>query len=248
MGRLENSLCRYRGHPEFDDLLQEARIAMWDAAMKAKERDIADIEAYALRAGWLGAQGFLRSCRSVCRARNSSSDINLAPLRLEDPRHDRCADYEPKRLRVPDFAPALVFRLYLSWRLSRLDPRLAAVLRLCCLRGLTRMEAAAQLGLSKDQMYALLKHVPRDAIPDAHNDIRRASPPCPRCGRARSLENTTPQGACRACRREAQRKHQAAYRERRRLSKQAALSASTAVETVGLPSLSVAGEFSVNSG
>lgn len=203
MRKARKNLRRYWDHPDLEDIISEAYLTMWDALRKLSEGTIQDVESYAMRAAWNGAQAYLSSPANIHRTFNVFHRKAVEPpIYLEDVRrrHEQ-PEWTPRRLVEPDFVPPLIERLAAIEALAQLPPRRRAALILCCLQGLTRDEACAQLGLSRDQIYHALRGVSHAAIPCAHPGGRlRAKAVCPHCGRAKDGDNVTLDGRCRHCR------------------------------------------------
>lgn len=169
MAEAKQYLHRYWDHPAFDDIVAEAYLTMWEAISAAEEGQVRDLEGYALRAAWNGAQAFLSSPRNDHRTYNVFKRKQCQPsIYLQDVIAGRHPDWTPRRLVEPDFVPALIERLDAEAALARLKPAKRAALVLCCLEGLTREEARQQLGFSRSKIDRLLARVPFAAIPYAH--------------------------------------------------------------------------------
>jgi hypothetical protein len=63
---LDRYLHRWHGHPEWDDIRASAYLSVAQALAKLPP-DHENPQGVLVRAGWLGAQGFLRSAGSLCR-------------------------------------------------------------------------------------------------------------------------------------------------------------------------------------
>ncbi len=205
MAKIKKQLGGYRDHPDFDDLVAEAYLGMWEGLTRASNA-IVDLEGYAIQSAWNAVFIYLVSPRNQHRGRNSEGTSLLPSLYLEDVSAGRHPDYAPCRLVSPDFAPHAIERIVTLAELARCPSRLRALLILCCLKQLSREEAGAQLGLSRHQVSRALRGISKDAIPHAGADPCREPRTCTGCGRRCAGENITFDGRCRHCLREKKRR------------------------------------------
>lgn len=164
-------LHRYWDHPAYDDIVAEAYLAMWEAISRVPEGMVKNVQGYAMRAAWNGAQAYLSSPRNDHRTYNVFKHKDCRPqLYLQDVinAHPDPEEWLPPRLVEPDFAPPLIERLAAEEELAKLPAAKQAAFTLCCLHGLTREEARLQLDFSRTKIDKLLCRVPFAAIPYAH--------------------------------------------------------------------------------
>lgn len=215
MAKAREYLCRYWGHPDFDDIVAAAYLTMWEAIMNAPEDSVRDLQGYAMRAAWNGAQAYLSSPANIHRTFDIFHRRAVVPaLYWDDVRAGRSPEWAPRGLVEPDFVPPLIDRLAMIEELARVKPSRRAVLILCCLEGLTREEARQRLGWSRTKVDKALAGVPFAAIPYAHPGPVRAASHCPHCGQAKEGDNVTLEGRCRGCRNAGQRERWHAARAR----------------------------------
>jgi DNA-directed RNA polymerase specialized sigma24 family protein len=164
-------LHRYWNHPAYEDIVAEAYLTMWEAISRIPQGTVANVQGYAMRAAWNGAQAYLSSPRNDHRTYNVFKHKECRPqLYLQDvlDAHPDPEEWLPQRLVEPDFVPPLIERLAAEAELAQLKPAKRAALVLCCLHGLTREEARLQLGWSRSKIDKVLARVPFAAIPYAH--------------------------------------------------------------------------------
>jgi RNA polymerase sigma factor (sigma-70 family) len=161
MERVKRCLRRYQDHPEFDDLLAEGYLQMWQALRSTRIADLRSLSGLAVRAARNGAGMWMSSTKSGCRRRNHEGK----PLpfvesleRLMD--EARESPERARRLPIqPDFAPALVERLYALWLWERGAEELLGVEREIVARtvlaGEEPAEVGAAFGLSQSRVYQI---------------------------------------------------------------------------------------------
>lgn len=160
---------RYWSHPHYDDIVAEAYLTMWEAISRAPEGTVRDLHGYAMRAAWNGAQAYLSSPRNEQRTYNVFKKKACVPsLSLEAVRERHYPEWSPAQTTCPDFVPPLIERIDAEAELARMSPKRRAAIWLCAYQGLTRDEARAELGWSRDKIDKILCGVSRDAIPYAH--------------------------------------------------------------------------------
>ena len=170
MERVRRSLWRYRDHPEFDDILGEAYLQMWQALRSVRQADLRSTSRHgrrglpsglACRAAWNGASIWMGSSRSQYRRWNHEGKelpwIDSLDQVMEQARESP----ELSRLIpvVPDFAPALIERLYALdlWRRGvgeLLDVEMEIVGR-TVLEGEDPATVGAEFGLSQSRVYQI---------------------------------------------------------------------------------------------
>lgn len=160
MGRIRHLCCRWRSHPQFDDIVACAYLGMWRALQHAEDTPGRDHTGLALDGAWKGAHQFLSShacitSRSTCRGKE-----RFRWLSLEDYAEGDDLPVPPGLPYVPDFAPALIDYLQAEAELSRMPARKRRLLILACFGGYTRQELPAVTGLSIHQVHHILRGVP----------------------------------------------------------------------------------------
>ncbi len=169
MKDVKKRLHRYWDHPEYDDIVAEAYMTMWEALSRADAEKVRDVHGYAMRAAWLGAQAFLGGPRNGARTWNIFKKTPVTPLlSLDGVIAGHYEEWTPRRMIEPDFVPALIERLVAEAVLSGFSPARQTVILLCAYHGLTRWEACEQLGWSRNRIDYYLQGVSRQAIPYAH--------------------------------------------------------------------------------
>lgn len=162
MRRVERSLWRYRDHPEFEDMVGEGYLQMWQALRSVKAAELrGSLSGLAVRAARNGAGMWMSSTKSGCRRRNHEGKPLPFVESLEKLMDEaRESPAQARRLPIePDFAPALVERLYALWLWQQgagalLDLERVVVARTVLL-GEEPAEVGAEFGLSQSRVYQI---------------------------------------------------------------------------------------------
>lgn len=164
MARVRHLCCRWRSHPQFDDIVACAYLGMWRALQHADDTPGRDHTPLALQGAYTGALKFFRD--PVCVTSTYTCKGNERPevLSLSDWQtlwsSDTGAVSQPYE---PDFAPRVIEWLAAQDELAKLPAKKRRALVLGCIYLLSRKEIGEEMGLDKYAVSRLLKGI--DVIP-----------------------------------------------------------------------------------
>ena len=151
--RLERALWRYRNDRDYDDLIQEGVIAMWQTRLRRPEEEEDKLLPLAVRSAlnavgnylWKDARRYERQGR-LTWIEQFPTDAAETLLEEDEPDHYRGVE--------PDFVPALLERLALEelFQRQRIKPEQRLLLLYYYGWGMTLAEIGGDLGLSFEQV------------------------------------------------------------------------------------------------
>jgi hypothetical protein len=101
---LDRYLHRWHGHPEWDDIRASAYLSVAQALAKLPA-DHENPAGVLVRAGWLGAKGFLRSAGSLCRRYTRQGHALPETVSLTEDLDLLSGDFVPPLLDLLEAAP-----------------------------------------------------------------------------------------------------------------------------------------------
>lgn len=162
-------VAAWTGHPDFDDLKQEARIAAWQAVEEARAQGkTLAVNTVAGRAAHWKALDFLRSRQATRRVLRPGQTPGVTFVPLDSLWDDQREDYEPgdHQKRTPqtgDFAPALIETLnraaIVGEVLALCFAGQAEAVQACCLDGQSVRDYAAAMGVNPSAIHQRLRRV-----------------------------------------------------------------------------------------